>query len=107
MVNRWSWDRDWQRICHQPSQADEDARPVPVELSPCRYCDSPDFEVKDDRTIDFWGVYCVDCGSYLGEVGTLEVLVWASHLRGSYWCFQPKGKPPRRQQPIRPRCLAI
>jgi hypothetical protein len=61
---------------------EEDALPASMELSPCRYCDSPEFEVRDDRTIDFWGVYCLDCRSFLGEVETLEALVWASRLQG-------------------------
>lgn len=81
MLDRWPDDGDWQRICTQTQPTAEEAMES-WELSPCRYCDSPNFEVRDDRTLDDWGVYCLDCQSYLGEVSTLEALVWISRLQG-------------------------
>ena len=80
MFDRWPQDGDWQHICRSlnPLPPEE---PEGGELIPCRYCDSPDFEVRNDRSFDRWGVYCLDCFSYLGEIDTLEALVWIAHLR--------------------------
>lgn len=80
MFYKWPDDGDWQHICKAQQPPTQEA-PEPFELLPCRHCDSPHFEVRDDRTLDYWGVYCLDCRSYLGEIGTLEALVWLSYLR--------------------------
>lgn len=80
MLNRWPEDGDWQHICKAQNPPPL-VPPEGGELVPCQYCDSPEFDIRDEQTLDRWGVYCLDCGSYLGEIETLEALVWIAHLR--------------------------
>ncbi|WP_218080563.1 hypothetical protein [Anthocerotibacter panamensis] len=71
---------DLQRICGIPCElTTEELQAEEAELIPCRHCDCIDFDIQD-KTRDLWSVFCIDCGSHLGEVSDLEALLWIARI---------------------------